>query len=88
MWEKHNENIFETFEASLVELSNASVKLCFTKLPPAALFFNKFGPKSIGFLPRIISMTLPCLKKIGQMGGSHLGNKMADVNFFFKSCPP
>ena len=38
MAEKHNGNIYETFEASLVVLSIASVKLRFTKL--AAMFFN------------------------------------------------
>ena len=43
---KHNGNIFDTFEASLVVLSIASVKLYFTKLPLAAMFFNQFCPKS------------------------------------------
>ena len=39
MLENHNGNIFETFEASLVVLSIASVKLRFTRSPPAAMFF-------------------------------------------------
>ena len=38
MLEKHNGNICETFEASLVVLRVASVKLHFTKLPLAAMF--------------------------------------------------
>ena len=45
-------------------------------------------------------MTVQSLKTIGQsnldlehtqalkMCGGHLGNKMVDVKYFFKSCPP
>ena len=41
--EKHNGNIFETFEASLVVLGITSVKLHFTNLPQAAMLFNHGG---------------------------------------------
>ena len=51
MFEKHNGNIFETFEASLVAGRIVLVKLCFTKSHPAAMVFSQFCPKSIGNLP-------------------------------------
>ena len=55
---KHNGNIFETFKASLVVLIGIIlVKLHFTKFPLAAIFFNKFYSKSMGFLQSVISMT-------------------------------
>ena len=38
MSEKYNGKIIETFEASLVELSMASVKLHFKKSPLGAMF--------------------------------------------------
>ena len=51
MSEKHNEDMFETSEASLVLLSIASAKLRFTKLRLAAMFFIQYCPKSVDFLP-------------------------------------
>ena len=45
MSEKHNGSIFATFDASLVVLSIASLKLCFTKLPLAAMFLKSILPK-------------------------------------------
>ena len=66
MSEKHNGNIFETFEASLVVLSIALVKLYFTKAPLAVTFFNQFCPISLDFLPRVTSMTVQTLNTIGQ----------------------
>ena len=43
MLEKHNGNIFETFEARLVVLSITLVKLHFTKSPLAAMFLINFA---------------------------------------------
>ena len=45
MSEKRNGNIFEAFEARLVVLSMALVKLNFTKLPLEAMFLNQFSQK-------------------------------------------
>ena len=41
MSEKHNGNILEAFEESIVVLGIASVKFCFSKSPLAEMFLNK-----------------------------------------------
>ena len=42
MSEKHNRNIFETFQASLVLLSTTLIKLHVTKLPVGYVFLINF----------------------------------------------
>ena len=56
--EKHNGIIFETYEASLVVLSIASVKLHFSKSPVVAKFL-------INFAQKVISVTAQSLKTVG-----------------------
>ena len=69
-------------------------KGAFTKSPLSAIFFNQFCPKSTGFLPGIIPMTVPSLKTTGQSNldlerTQALKWKQDGVKvFFFKSCPP
>ena len=67
-------------------------------MPLAVMFFNHFCLKSIGLLLYALSMTVQSLKTktIGKsslnleytqalkMGGVHLGNKMANVTYFFQ----
>ena len=95
MSEKHNRNIFDIFEASLVVLCIRLVKLHFTKWPLAAMFLNQICPKSLGLPPSVILLTVESLKTIGQsnlectqalkMAGNQLGNMIVDIKFF-RSC--
>ena len=51
MVEKHNGNIFETSESSIVVFSIALVNLiAFYKIAYGSHVFNQFCPKPIGFL--------------------------------------
>ena len=75
-------------------------KLCFTKLPLAAILFYRCGPKSIGFLSQVILKTMQSLKTIIESNldlehpqaksphGGHLVFKMATMatTQIFKSC--
>ena len=99
MSKKYNGNIFETFEASLVVLSIALVKLHFTKSALAAMFFYQFLLK-INRVPLISivndctkfedinqsSLDLECIQAI-KLGGGHLKNKKAETNVFSKVVP-
>ena len=50
MVEKHNGNIFETSESSIVVFSIALVNFAFYKIAYGSHVFNQFCPKPIGFL--------------------------------------
>ena len=94
---KDSGNIFETFEASLVEFSNASVKSRIYNISPGGHVFiqfclkiNKHPPMSsindwTKFEDSQSHLNLECTQ--GLKMSSHLGNKMANILFFFKSCP-
>ena len=90
MWGKHNGNIFETFGASLVVLGIESVKSHFTKPPLATMMFLAILSKINRVL--LISNINDCLDlestQALNLGGGLLKNKMADIIFFPKSCPP